>query len=218
MNQCPNCDVLTDERVCPLCHAQVNAEPGEKMYPNYDREAFEIRARIRKLAILGGILATIICLVINIVVMPQFLWVFYVAVGIFYLLVSLNHTILSGSHLGGKITAQVISLTIVLLVIDGMSGEVQWSVNYVVPFLIIGGILLISLMIVKVGIRWTGYISFLLLLITFGFLPLVLYFTNVATVLWPSVTAAIFAASTFLVMMLFGNQKFMTQLSRRFHF
>lgn len=222
MNHCPNCDVQTNDKKCSLCRTvlveQDNHSKSKKGYPDYDRKEYQTRAFISKLAVLGGILATIICFAINIIVMPHFLWVFYVAVSIFYLLVSLNHTILSASHLGGKIIAQVISLTILLLVIDVMSGSAQWSVDYVVPFVIIAGILLISMIIVKVRLKWTGYISFLLMMIALGFLPLVLYFTGVASVLWPSVSAAIFAAATFSTMLLFANRSFMTQLGRRFHF
>lgn len=221
MNRCTECEIVTAENTCPLCHKLLsedrNAEET-RAYPVYDQQEYKMRARISRLAIIGGILATLICFVVNLIVMPHFLWVFYVAVAVFYLLVSLNHTILSASHLGGKITAQVVSLTILLLVIDGMSGSMQWSVNYVVPFVIIAGIMLISIIIIKVRLKWTGYISFLLLMIALGFLPLILYFTGVADVLWPSVSAASFGAATFIAMLLIANQSFMTQLGRRFHF
>lgn len=221
MNRCQKCEINTEEQTCPLCHqvlSKVEQAEDQRAYPVYDQQEYKMRARISRLAIIGGILATLICLLINVIVMPHFLWVFYVAVAVFYLLVSLNHTILSASHLGGKITAQVISLTILLLVIDGMSGSVQWSVNYVVPFVIIAGIMLISIIILKVRMRWTGYISFLLMMIALGFLPLILYFTGVANVLWPSVSAAAFGVATFIAMLLIANESFMTQLSRRFHF
>lgn len=220
MKRCPNCDVLTGQETCPLCYTRIldlDAEEGTGWYPDYDREVHRIRSRISKLAIFTGILAVLACLAINIIFMPQFLWVFYVAVAVFYAVVSLNHTILSASHLGGKITAQVISLTILLLVIDAMSGSIQWSVDYVVPFLIIAGILVMSIIILKVRLRWGGYISSLLMMIGFGFLPMLFYLTGIATVLWPSVVAALFAVTTFCSILLFANQAFMTQLSRRFH-
>lgn len=221
MNRCTECEIITAENTCPLCHKVLNeygSAEDTRAYPVYDQQEYKTRARISRLAIIGGILATLICFAVNLIVMPHFLWVFYVAVAIFYLLVSLNHTILSASHLGGKITAQVISLTILLLVIDGMSGSVQWSVNYVVPFVIITGILLVSMIMIKVRMNWTGYISFLLMMIVLGFLPLILYFSGVADVLWPSVSAASFGVVTFIAMLLVANQAFMTQLGRRFHF
>ncbi|WP_411842435.1 DUF6320 domain-containing protein [Salinicoccus sp. HZC-1] len=220
MNKCLNCDMWTHHEICPLCHAETIGEGVHEEgahYPAYDMEEYKKKTRISRIAIFSGVLAVLACLVINIAVMPRFLWVFYVAVAVFYVLVSLNHTILSASHLGGKIVAQVVSLTVLLLVIDIMSGAIQWSVNYVVPFLIIAGILLMSIIILKVRLRWGGYVSFLLMMIALGFSPAVFYLTGIATVLWPSVVAALFAVATFSSILLFANQAFMTQLGRRFH-
>lgn len=221
MNRCHECEIITDEQTCPLCHkvlSEIEQAKDKRAYPVYDQQEYKTRAWISRLAIIGGVLATLICFVVNLLVMPHFLWVFYVAVAIFYLLVSLNHTILSASHLGGKIIAQVISLTVLLLVIDGMSGSLHWAVNYVVPFVIIAGIMLISIIMLKVRMNWTGYISFLLMMIGFGFLPLILYLSGVADVLWPSVSAGSLGVATFIAMLLVANQSVMTQLGRRFHF
>lgn len=221
MNHCKDCEINTKEATCPLCHKLLSTEDikaEDRAYPIYDQRQYKMRALVTKLTIAGGILAVLICLLINMLVMPHFLWVFYVAVAVFYLVVSLNHTILSASHLGGKIIAQVVSLTLLLLVIDGVTGSMEWSVNYVVPFVIIAGIMLLTIIIITVRLKWTGYISFLLLMIALGFLPLILYFSGVATVLWPSVSAASFSAATFLAMLIIGNASVMTQLGRRFHF
>jgi hypothetical protein len=68
-----------------------------------------------------------------------------------------------------------------------------------------------------VRLKWTGYVSFLLLMIGLGFVPAVLYLTGLATVLWPSLVAALYAVATFALMLVFANQAFMTQLGRRFH-
>lgn len=220
MNKCGNCDVWTNHKTCPLCYTETMGQGAPEKgayYPEYDMEEYKKKTRLSRIAIFLGVLTVLACLVINIVVMPQFLWVFYVAVSVFYVLVPLSHTILSASHLGGKIVAQVISLTVLLLIIDIMSGSVQWSVNYVVPFLIIAGILLMSIIILKVRLRWGGYVSFLLMMIALGFSPAVFYLSGIATVLWPSVVAALFAVATFSSILLFANEAFMTQLGRRFH-
>ncbi|WP_211364919.1 DUF6320 domain-containing protein [Salinicoccus hispanicus] len=210
----------TNHETCPLCHAKVGAQATQvqgTLYPAYDTKEYRTKTRISRLAIFLGVLTVLICLAINIIVLPEFLWVFYVAVSVFYVLILLSHTILSRSHLGGKIVAQVVSLTILLLVIDLMSGSIQWSVDYVVPFLIVGGILLMSIIILKVRLRWGGYVSFLLLMLALGFLPALFYVAGVATVLWPSIVAALFAMTTFSAIFLFANRAFKTQLGRRFH-
>ncbi|WP_166626230.1 DUF6320 domain-containing protein [Jeotgalicoccus sp. S0W5] len=220
MNRCSECEINTKQRACPLCHqllSTTDLPKEERAYPAYDQKRFKVKDRLAKFAVFGGILASIICLLVNIIVMPRFLWVFYVAVAVFYLLVSLNHTILSPSHLGGKIIAQVVSLTILLLVIDAMTGSLQWSVDYVMPLIILAGIVLICMLIIKVRMKWTGYISFLLMMIGLGYLPLILYFTGVSHVLWPAVSAASLGTVSFILMLLIANESFMTQLMRRFH-
>ncbi|MFB9860188.1 DUF6320 domain-containing protein [Salinicoccus siamensis] len=219
MTECPNCGVWVGQVECPLCDAPtgIDKQDGETWYPDYNREEQRIKARITRIAIFLGVLAVIASLAVNIIVMPQFLWVFYVAVAVFYVLVSLSHTILSASHIGGKITAQVVSLTILLLVIDAMSGSVQWSVDYVVPFLIIGGILLMSIFMLRVRLKWSGYVSFLLLMIALSFVPGLLHLVGMATVMWPSVVALLFGVTTFTLIFAFATRAFMTQLGRRFH-
>lgn len=218
MSKCPNCDVTVHQNVCPLCGQKMDGgnEKEYRWYPEYNIEEQVRRTRISRLAIFAGGLAVLICLMINLIIIPQFLWVFYVAASVFYVVVSISHTILSGSHIGGKITAQVISLTILLIVIDIMSGNHQWSVDYAVPFLIIAGILLISIIILRVNLKWTGYFSFLLMMIGMGFIPIILYSSGLSTVLWPSLTAVSFSVVVFLVFLIFAKS-FMTQLSRRFH-
>src|SRR5699024_7315916 len=124
MNHCPDCEIDTRQNSCPLCHQLLSVKSlteDQRAYPRYDQKLYKMKDRLANLAIFGGVIATVICLLINIIVMPHFLWVFYVAVAIFYLLVSLNHTILLPGDLGGKIIDQVIGFTILLLVIEYIS-------------------------------------------------------------------------------------------------
>ena len=188
MNHCPDCEIDTRQNSCPLCHQLLSIESlpeDQRAYPRYDQKLYKMKDRLANLAILGGILATVICILINIIFMPHFLWVFYVAVAIFYLLISLNHTILSPGHLGGKIIAQVISLTILLLVIDYMSGSLMWSINYVVPLLILAGCTLDVYYDFKSENELDKLYQFLTFDDCFWFLPLILYFFGLVDVLWP---------------------------------
>src|SRR5699024_2085438 len=121
MNHCPDCEIDTRQNSCPLCHQLLSIESlpeDQRAYPRYDQKLYKMKDRLANLAILGDILATVMCLLINIIVMPHFLWVFNLPVASFHLLLSLNHTILSSCHLGGKVITQVISVTTLLLIID----------------------------------------------------------------------------------------------------
>ncbi|WP_017549262.1 DUF6320 domain-containing protein [Salinicoccus carnicancri] len=221
MKQCEECRIWTSHAACPLCLGSMEGlsdGTGEERYPSYADRKFS-RRRTPRITMLAGITAVLICLLINIVIMPQFLWIFHVAGAVMYMLVSFNHTILSKSHLGSKIVMQVMSLTILLLLIDSQSGAefLSWSVNYVVPFLIISGMVMITSIVFFRRIKWSSYFSFMIMMLILGFLPAALYAAGVTTVIWPSALAAAYAVSVIIIMMIFAQQAVLTQLGRRFH-
>lgn len=221
MKKCEECHTWTKQEVCPLCQEDMmdnNNSSENKRYPSYFGKKFS-RRRTPKIAVFAGILIIMACLLINIIVMPQFLWIFYVAGAVIYMMVSFSHTILSRSHLGSKIVIQVVSLTSLLLIIDFQSGAefLSWSVDYVVPFLIISGMIMITSIVFFRRIKWSSYFSFMIMMLILGFVPAALFGAGVTTVIWPSAVAAAYAISVILVMMIFAQQALMTQLGRRFH-
>jgi len=113
----------------------------------------------------------------------------------------------------------VMSLTVLLLMIDSQSGAefLSWSVNYVVPFLIISGMVMITSIVFFRRIKWSSYFSFMIMMLILGFLPVALFVAGITTVIWPSAVAAAYAVSVIIIMMLFAQQAVLTQLGRRFH-
>ncbi len=221
MKKCEECRTWTKQQVCPLCNedmSDVGNSSAEKRYPSYFGKKFA-RRRAPKIVVFAGILVMLTCLFINIMIMPQFLWIFSVAGAIIYMMVSFSHTILSRSHLGSKIVIQVVSLTSLLLIIDSQSGVefLSWSVNYVVPFLIISGMIMTTSIVFFRRIKWSSYFSFMLMMLILGFLPVSLFAAGITTIIWPSVAAAAYAMTVIIVMMIFAQQALLTQLGRRFH-
>lgn len=221
MKQCEKCRLWTGQQACPLCQEnmmELNNSSEEKKYPSYFGKKFS-RRRAPKIAVFAGLLIILTCLLINIIVMPQFLWIFYVAGAVIYMMVSFSHTILSRSHLGSKIVIQVVSLTSLLLIIDSQSGVefLSWSVNYVVPILIISGMIMITSIVFFRRIKWSSYFSFMLMMLILGFLPAALFAAGITTVIWPSAAAAVYAVAAIMVMIIFAQQALLSQLGRRFH-
>jgi len=221
MKQCEECRIWTSHAACPLCLVSMEGLSDgseEKRYPSYMDRKFS-RRRTPKITVLAGISAILICLLINIIVMPQLLWIFHVAGAVMYMLVSFNHTILSKSHLGSKIVMQVMSLTVLLLLIDSQSGAefLSWSVNYVVPLLIISGMVMITSIVLFRRIKWSSHFSFMIMMLTLGFFPAALFAAGITSVIWPSAVAAAYAVSAIMIMIIFAQQALLTQLGRRFH-
>src|SRR5699024_12813229 len=110
MNRCTECEIVTAENTCPLCHKLLSEDRNTeetRAYPVYDQQEYKMRARISRLAIIGGILATLICYIVNLIVMQHFMWVFYVAGAVYYHLDSLHLMILSAYYFGGEILKHI---------------------------------------------------------------------------------------------------------------
>src|SRR5699024_7760787 len=170
-----------------------------------------------KLAVFMAVSIISVCLLINLLTSPHLLWVIYVATVVLYLLITYIHTVRSSSHLGGKILVQLICLSGLLMLTNVFSGGERWSVNYVIPFLVVAATLLINIIILRQPMRWRAYVGFIVTMIGIGFLPILLYVVGFATEIWPSAITALYALLTLFGMLLFSDNTFKTELVRRFH-
>ncbi|MFC3418529.1 DUF6320 domain-containing protein [Salinicoccus hispanicus] len=218
MNHCEQCSVKSKHNTCPLCSRRLSSTyiaVENRPYPKYDRQSLGKR-KASKIAVFAGLAIILACIFVNLIVMPHFLWVFYVIGFVAYAVISLNHTVLSKSHLGSKIVGQVASLTLLLLLIDSQSGFLNWSINYAVPFLIVAGLVMVTLSLLTKRLKWKGYVSSILM-ITLSFLPAALYFSGYATVIWPSAVASLYAFMLVVFFGVFAHHAVWSQLSRRLH-
>src|SRR5699024_695773 len=125
MKQCEECKIWTSHSACPLCLENMEGLSDgteEKRYPSYTNRKFS-RRRTPKMAMLAGITVILICLLINIVIMPQFLWIFHVAGAVMYILVSFIHMFFSKSDFGSKIFFLVLILSVLFFMVFSYYGE-----------------------------------------------------------------------------------------------
>lgn len=220
MNYCYHCGVSVDHVTCPLCHRKVaeSIDNEVKLYPDYpDMTLKKRRTFIAKIVTFLSIVMASTCFVINLLVNPDYLWSLYVVGGALYLFVTMNHTILSSAHTGSKIVLQVISLSSVLVIMDITSVFQRWSVNFAIPLIIIMATLLITIIILKKRMRWREYVGYILAMIGIGFVPIGLYITGIATILWACAGTSLYALLTLIGMLLFSSKTFKEEFIRRFH-
>lgn len=224
MKKCLSCGVIVDEahKRCPLCqrkfqeHAPLTENP---LYPQYTVSTTAHKNNLH-LKVIGFLVFAIcsICIVINLMSGANGFWSIAVLASALYAWLLVRHTVLSKVHPGAKILAQVFGISGLLFVLNILSGSARWSVNYVFPFLVIAGTLLITIIIVSKRTTWKEYIGHIITLILLGFAPLILYAFGISQVLWTGVTAAAYAFLTLFGMLLFSDKGFKNELIRRFHF
>lgn len=223
MKECINCHIqLRDsQKECPFCHEKFDSKGEAPVYPVYDYKKLSVRQRIlpRIVAFLAIFLSAV-SVFINVLtwgIYPR-LWSVFVVGGAMYLWLTIGNTILSKMHGGGKIILQTISLSGLAVLIDLFSGFHRWSVNIVVPFIVIAHTLLITIIVFAKKMLWNAYIGYTITMLFLCFLPIILFVCRVATSYWACALSGLYALLTLAAMFIFARKDLKDQFVSRFHF
>lgn len=224
MHKCSNCEVLIDENLisCPLCGSIVsekNKADLNRLYPDYETTgSYTWKNFISGFALFLAIAVITECLFVNLITNTRNLWFLYVIGPVLYLLLSVNHTLLSKAHMGTKILFQVVGISSMLVMLDLLSGYYRWSVNIVIPLLFIMPILLITIIVFIKKKLWDDFVGYMMVFTFLGFMPIVLYSVGVSDSIWASAASASYALLTMVVMFLLPGRNFKNEFKRRFYF
>ncbi|CAM3909456.1 MULTISPECIES: DUF6320 domain-containing protein [Paenibacillus] len=222
--RCDSCGVTVDpaHAVCPLCRRNTaggSKTAGNRWYPSYSAMPEPRESGTFARSLIFMIMAVIsITLVINVLGSRDVWWSLFVAPCVLYAWLLIRHTWMSNSHLGAKIVVQWLGLSGMLLWINALSGGTAWSTGYVIPFLVMAATLLMTLLCIAKPLGWREFGGYLLLMVFLGFTPLLFFLLGLSHVLWPSVSAAMYALLTFGGMWLLADKGFRKEVKRRLHY
>lgn len=224
MSKCNQCGVILEHingQQCPLCYETIVDSPLSSKnlwYPSYEVKKTEPSKKLLfHLSLFLSIAIIGICLFFNLLIDVENLWFLFVVGPVLYLFLLLNSTILSKKHVANKILLQVIGMSSMLLLIDVLCGFHKWSVNIVIPILVIVSTLLITVIIGIKKMRWYEYVKYITVMFFLGFIPIILYFIGISNSIWASAITALYALLTLTGMFLF-SAKFKNEFVRIFHF
>jgi len=224
MKQCPKCGVSinTNRKTCPLCYEKLNDLDKEKLeytvYPEY-RQPKKKTNFFLKSTIFLAITAILITALVNLVTYNEesSWWSFYVLVSMVYFLVLINSSILSRGNPAKKIIVQMITISVLVVMVDFIAHSTGWSYTYVVPFLSLASSVTIGIILLTKSIRYSDYIIYLLSSLFIGLIPFVLWIFKLVPILWPSLAAACFSLVIFLAMLVFADREIRDEFKKRFH-
>ncbi|MDH6670723.1 hypothetical protein M2277_001373 [Paenibacillus sp. LBL] len=224
--RCESCGVTVDpvHAACPLCRRNLHGKDAALLAGNRWYPAYTVREEERASTLLSKWLAFIVVAVISVSVIINALgnrdvwWSLYLMPCVLYAWLFIRHTLMSRSHLGGKVIVQLLGLSGMLLWINVVADTNYWSTGYVIPFLMMAATFFITLICSTKKMRWREFAGYLLTLILLGFIPLLLYAVGMSHVLWTAVAAALYALLTFGGMCLLADKGFRQDIKRRLHF
>ncbi len=222
--ECKYCRVQVDDQheTCPLCATPLGQEARESatQYPGYHkREHVARNFTIPKLFLFLSIIAGTVSLLINLCTLSLYpgLWSLLVIGSLVFVWI-VYRTIFSKNLVwGGKILFLFLSLSGLLIGIDGYTGFGQWSTTYVIPFLTIALTFLMTLIAITKKGRYEEYMGFLLSTFFISLCPVLFCVFSLASALWASMATITYSFLTIVGLVLFSEQKFKTEIKKRFH-
>lgn len=218
-NQC-HLEIAESEQLCPLCKTVPESDgKGEDTLPLYPQIPFDVQKYhlFIRLFIFISIVTGAVLLIVNLTHYHGFFWSGIVLAAILYAIITLVYSIQRNANPAAKIMVQTLAAELLAVWIDYLTGYEGWSVNYVVPgILLVAECAMLVLQIVNF-MNWQSYILFQIEYVVLSIIPVGLYFFQIVTE--PLMTFLTLGCSVmiFAGTMIFGDRKAKNELIRRFH-
>lgn len=221
MKKCKKCNVEIAENisVCPLCQhglENVSQEIKREMYPKIEFDNRKFKLLIRLFIFISIILAVGL-ITINIATFSGDWWSLICVGAITYFWITVRYSIQNNTNYAAKILVQTVGGMALCLLIDVVNGYQGWSINYVIPAIILVAYLAIMILMMVNFMNWQSYLLFQITLVIFSMILMGLNFLNIITKPILSYVTAGITLVIFIGTIVFGDKKAKTELIRRFH-
>lgn len=219
MLYCKSChvNVAGNRRYCPLCGGGLVGDGEEQTaYPLLPQD--QSRSK-RLIQIISGaaLTAAIVCIAINLLVPTKIWWSLFAVLGLGCGWLWAVVGIVKKAKLLNNIVWQLVLISAVAFLWDGLTGWRGWSMDYVFPCVCTGAMLaVIILSRVRHMPDW-DYVISLILCAVMGIIPLIFLFTGVLGVIIPSVICAAASLIVILLQMIFNWKAMYREIHKKLH-
>ena len=219
MSKCNNCriEILDETEYCPLCHSVLEkTEEMENTYP-------DIRMKSKLILFLSNIYLFLAIATESILIGYSiyrgdgFLEAIITGAVLFYIYALIRYAIMGKSNIRWKILGVTMITVGLLIVIDYFIGFTKWSVNYVLPTVILViDVWIIILMIVNRK-NWQSYMMMQLAMVLCSGGVFIAYWLHIMTTPVVAIVALYASILLFLGTVIIGGRRARMELKRRFH-
>lgn len=222
MKFCKRCKVKIhgDNNVCPLCRTILTTYGNnqlEKVYPVIEVNLHKYNI-IKRTFLFISILVAAATAITNYMTYTGVIWSAITISAIIYFWIIMAYSIKHNRNIASQILVQVICISILTVIMDYAIGYRGWSVNYVIPEIIMLANISVLVIIIVNRMYWHTYVINQIVIAILGLIPGVLYLCNLTEVPLPTVAATATSFSVLVGMTIFGDKTIKSELKRRFHF
>ena len=219
MRFCRHCGVklANDIEKCPLCDMTT-----EKTDDSFSLDYPYIKSRFTRSLLLKLItFCAVVCagasVIVDHLVPTGSPWAIIAVAAIVYLWISSMNVLRYTPNPASIMLCQLFGVGGLTFAIDYLTGYYRWSVNYVIPFLIMAAAVATTLMILIKPMKYRAFVIYLLVVAVLGVLSVLLWIFGYSEIEWPVVTSAWVSAVCFFVVLVFSRRRAENELKKRFH-
>ncbi len=225
MKFCEKCRVYvpSTREHCPLCQGRLT-QAQDNGQPHYDDEIFPYLPTIYhqhnlliRVALFVSVAACVLCLALNFLLTPHNWWSLFVLAGVGAGWLTVAQAIRKRSSFCKHVLYQVVTLALLAVIFDLMTGFLRWSFDYVIPALCAFAMIVIGITAIIRRQHVTDYIIYMVLSSVFGIVPLLFLLPGWTTVTWPTVLTAAAGIIYLAALLLFIGRDTWRELRRRLH-
>lgn len=212
-------NIRTNHKKCPLCQAALTGSPNEKTEPfplikKEEKNSEAITLKIISFIIFAAIAVTNI---LNFIIHPDFWWGVYVMAGGFIIWLMLFVAVKKRRNLFKNLIWELIIVSTAIIIWDISTGFNGWSVDFVLPILILAEILTMIIYIIIKNLSTPDYMIYMLFICMLGIIPGILLLVNCVTVELPSVICFAVSVLLMLALVIFQFRAVRNELKKKFH-
>lgn len=222
MKRCRKCNVniLGETHTCPLCTSVLEYDDTDinnnRMYPIVEFDIDKYR-KIKRIFIFLLTVISVILGFINYVTYSGIVWSIIAVVALLYFGVTVTYSIMNNANIASKILVQTIGAGILVVVIDNVLGYKGWSVNYIIPSIIIFANLSIVLCMIVNRMNWQSYFMYQIAITFFSFIPIILFWLNIINKPFLAILTSCISILILIGTIVFGDKSVKNELIRRFN-
>lgn len=222
MLYCNKCrvNVAGSRKRCPLCQGILSgtAEPEKEVFPVLPRRYSQSGLLLRAMIFLS-VTAAVVCFAINAIFPVERLWSLFVAVGIAFMWMGLATALRKRHNIPKTILWEVVLLSVFSVIWDLLIGKqwIGWSVDYVIPSLCVFALLSMVVIAKILHLQMEDYLSYLMIGILFGILPIVFLLTGLVNVRYPSILCVASSVVFLTALVSFQGKNMQDELRKKLH-
>lgn len=221
MKICKRCNVKINEtiQICPLCRTvltDIGGETAEHAFPIIKSDPHKYNI-VKRIIIFLSVLVGVITAVTNYITYNGVVWS-AISIGvIIYFWIIIPYYIKRNINLASKTLAQVMCLSALTVIMDYSIGYSGWSVNHVIPEIIILANISVLILVIINRMYWQTYVLNQIIIAFIGLIPGVLYLCGLIEIPLPTIFATGTSFTVLLGTIIFGDKSIKSELIRRFH-